>query len=183
MKNEVWRPVVGYEGRYEVSDFGRVRSLNYRMRQGRVHLLRPAKNPDGYLNVHLHALDGGKSLKVHRLVAQAFLQNPEHLPEVNHRNEIKDDNRAVNLEWCARDENMRYGTISKRISEMQSKPVVAIDLSTGTAAYRFSSAEASRNGGFTPSEVSRCCRGARNRKTHGGYRWEYAGSKKEVMDG
>ena len=171
---EIWRPVKGYEGRYEVSNLGRVRSLNYRMKPGRVQVLKPAKNSDGYLNVHLYAGDGGKSIKVHRIVAAAFIPNPDNLPEINHKNEKKDDNRVENLEWCSRDENMRYGTISERIIKKQSRSVVALDPVTHRVVYRFGSAEMTRSFGFTPSEVSRCCRKARGRKTHKGLLWAYA---------
>jgi len=69
------------------------------MKPGRVQVLKPAKNSDGYLNVHLYAGDGGKSIKVHRIVAAAFIPNPDNLPEINHKNEKKDDNRVENLEW------------------------------------------------------------------------------------
>lgn len=174
MSREEWRPVVGFEGRYEVSSEGRVRSLNYRMRKGAVRILRPARNKDGYLNVHLYAQDGGKTYKVHRLVAQAFIPNPDSLPEVNHKNEEKSDNRVENLEWCSRDDNMHYGTISKRIVERQSKPVLARDPLSGRVVARFPSAEETKKHGFIPSEVSRCCRGARGRARHKGLEWEYA---------
>jgi hypothetical protein len=101
---EQWRPVPGYEHGYEVSDQGNVRSL---YRGGR--LLKPATNR-GYKQVVLYAPDGmtTKGHTVHRLVAAAFIPNPQELPWVNHINGRKDDNRASNLEWCDRQGNVRH---------------------------------------------------------------------------
>ena len=101
---EQWRPVVGYEHGYEVSDQGNVRSL---YRKGR-HL-KPACG-NGYKQVVLYAEDGftKKGLTVHRLVALAFIPNPKGLPWVNHLNGIKTDNRADNLEWCDRSRNVKH---------------------------------------------------------------------------
>ncbi|MBQ9347067.1 MAG: NUMOD4 motif-containing HNH endonuclease [Oscillibacter sp.] len=174
METEEWRAVKGFENRYEVSSLGRVRSLNYRMRKGCIRVLKPAMNSDGYLNVHLYALDGGGTYKIHRLVAEAFLPNPGGLPEVNHKNENKSDNRVMNLEWCDRDYNIHYGTISKRIVAKQSKAVMAVDPETGCVVYTFPSAEAAKVKGFVPSEISRCCRRVNNRKFHSGLLWMYA---------
>lgn len=102
---EQWRPVPGYEHGYEVSDCGNVRSL-FRGRR----LLKPASNRYGYRRVMLYAEDGRtpKGHTIHRLVASAFLENPGDLPWVNHINGQKDDNRAVNLEWCDRAGNVSH---------------------------------------------------------------------------
>jgi hypothetical protein len=98
-----WKPVVGYEDRYEVSDGGEVKSL---VRSGK--LLKPAKNFYGYKQVVLYKDGAPKSIFVHRLVAFAHIENQLGLPWVNHKNGIKDDNRASNLEWCDRAENVRH---------------------------------------------------------------------------
>ena len=124
---EEWRPVVGYEGIYEVSNTGKVRSLdmyvkigygNYRLHKGKVISLLK-KGEYGYIQVNL--CYNGKLYKkyVHRLVAQAFLPNPDNLPEVNHRDEDKRNNRVDNLEWCDRSYNLKYGTA--RIRERDTK--------------------------------------------------------------
>lgn len=119
MKPEEWRPVVGYEGLYEVSTQGRVRSIDRShtmtgrhktpyTRRVKGKQLKLSLNSAGYPQAFLHMGEGGKWHLVHRLVAKAFLPNPSHLPEVNHINEIKDDNSLSNLEWCSRVDNCNH---------------------------------------------------------------------------
>lgn len=118
---EIWKPVVGYEGLYEVSNLGRVKSLDrivtVRRKDGtsfqRPHkgqMIRIQKCSNGYRHVPL--CKDGRSLiaRVHRVVAEAFIDNPEGLPEVNHIDEDKTNNRADNLEWCTHQYNNSYGT-------------------------------------------------------------------------
>jgi hypothetical protein len=96
---ESWLPIVGYEGKYAVSDFGNVRNA----KTGRIMKLSP--NKDGYLHTIL-SNKGRKTCSVHRLVLETFL--PTDGKEVNHKNHIKTDNRLENLEWCSRSENLRF---------------------------------------------------------------------------
>ena len=112
---EEWRTIVGYEGQYEVSSYGRVRSLDrfyYRLHKGKV--LSPTKDRYGYLTVTLNCNGKSKTIKIHRLVAQAFLPNPDNLPQINHLDEDKTNNRVDNLEWCDPKYNMNYGTRQER---------------------------------------------------------------------
>ena len=122
--SEEWRPVVGYEGLYEVSSYGRVRSLDgfivdslgyKRLHKGKV--LSPAKDKNGYLKVNLHCNGKCKIIRVHRLVAQAFIPNTDNLPMVNHKDEDKTNNNIDNLEWCDQKYNINFGTARIRGKE------------------------------------------------------------------
>lgn len=108
---EQWKDIFGYDGMYQVSDLGRVRSLKY----GKVRVLRTEKNKDGYLLVGLCKDGKIKHFYVHRLVAQAFIPNDNIFnTEINHINEDKEDNKVSNLEWCDRSYNLRYNDLNYR---------------------------------------------------------------------
>ena len=118
---EEWRPIEGYEGLYEVSNTGQVRSLDryvkgkgesYRLQKGK--MLSPIKDTGDYLKVNLSCNGKNKMFFVHRLAAQAFLLNPDNLPEINHKDEDKSNNRVDNLEFCDRKYNVNYGTAKIR---------------------------------------------------------------------
>ena len=117
--NEIWKEIEGYEGKYEVSNLGNVRSLKY-ARSNKVKLLKQASD-HGYKRVNLFKNGKRKSHWVHRLVAIAFLPNPNNLPQVNHKDENKTNNRMDNLEWCTIKYNMNYGTRNERQSKSLSK--------------------------------------------------------------
>lgn len=171
MDKEWWKMVPGYEGLYEVSNWGRVKGLKY----GRI--LKPCKDQDGYLSVQLCKEGKIKRLRVHRLVAMAFIPNPDNLPCVNHINEIKTDNRVENLEWVTNKENSNHGTRNKRISSSMtngklSKPVLQYTTDGEFVREWPSTAECGRHG-FDFTAVSACCRGKYGFKTHKGYIWKY----------
>lgn len=117
-----WADVVGYEGLYQVSNTGLVRSIDRIVihrgspcnRKG--HVLKQAYSKGRYAFVVLSSESKHKIFKVHRLVAKAFIPNPENLPEINHKYEDTRNNNVSNLEWCTRKYNMNYGTLPKRIS-------------------------------------------------------------------
>ena len=122
---EIWKPIVGFEGLYEVSNMGQVRSLtrisSFRDRSGRMNervikgrIMRPQPQKSGYLHVGLSKGGIVTQYRVHRLVAAAFVDNPEGLYEVNHIDEDKTNNRADNLEWCDHKYNNNYGSKPKR---------------------------------------------------------------------
>lgn len=115
-KEEIWKDIKGYEGRYQVSNLGRARSLDWVQPSGRKHkgvLLQPAPEKDGYMLITLHKEGGGqKTPKIHRLVAEAFIpkETDDSKNQINHKNEVKSDNRVDNLEWVTPAENVNYGT-------------------------------------------------------------------------
>lgn len=162
---EEWRDIAGYEGLYQVSNLGRVKSLNYH-RSGKEQILNPGKTGKnrGYLQVALCKNGNECRYKVHRLVADAFIQNTDNLPEVNHKDENTYNNRVDNLEWISHKDNINYGTRTRRTSSL----VMCIE--TGTV-YP-SLMEASRKTGVRPANICNCCQG--KRKTTGGYHWKYA---------
>lgn len=118
MEEIIWKPVVGYEGLYEVSSTGLVRSLNYN-KTGVPGLLHPeVKKGDGvlpYLRVIMHKDKKQKKFLVHRLVAQAFIKNPLGLPQVNHKDGDVQNNNVDNLEWCDARYNTTYGDAKKKM--------------------------------------------------------------------
>ena len=163
---EIWKEVPGYEGLYEVSNLGRVRSLCYN-HTGQTKVLKPHKNSKGYLLAHLCKEGKKKFFIVHRLVAQAFLPNPDNLPEVNHRNEDKTDNRVDNIEFCTAKYNMNFGTRNKRAAKARlnhpalSKPVLQYDKSGIFVKEWPSTMEVERQIGWDQGHISDCCLGKR----------------------
>jgi len=104
---EVWKQVVGYEGLYEVSTLGNLKTFNWKG-TGQTRIMKPAKDHKGYLRTMLVKDKIAKTIKMHRIIAQAFLVNPENKATVNHKNGIKDDNRVDNLEWATCKENTHH---------------------------------------------------------------------------
>ena len=171
MKIEYWKPVPGYEGLYEVSNFGNVRSLGFDSRHpGRI--LKKSQYPNGYYYVPLHKDKSVKNIMVHRLVALAFIPNPDNLPFVNHKSEIKTDDSVDNLEWCDRMYNTRYGTGIKRMSEKHKKRLQQYTLSGEFVAEWDSCASVEKETGWNQSNISKCARG--EYKQAYGYTWKYA---------
>lgn len=109
---EIWRDVEGYEGRYMVSSWGNVKSL-----RGRGRILRPQIDIHGYFVVNLCQNSIPKTMRIHRLVANAFIPNPENLPCINHLDEVKANNKVENLEWCTYSHNINWGTRTQRVSQ------------------------------------------------------------------
>ena len=126
--SEEWRSIECYEGLYEVSNTGRVRSVDRYVKysNGQIHLhkgkvLSPVKSNLGYLLVSLCCNGKYKSISVHRLVAQAFIENPDNLPEINHKDEDKTNNSVDNLEFCDRSYNNNYGSRKDKVRDTKIK--------------------------------------------------------------
>ena len=168
---ETWKKIAGYEGMYEVSDLGRVKSLgNNKSRKEKI--LKPWKAGNGYLQVNLCKDGQKKTPLIHRLVAEAFVPNPNNLETVNHKDETKTNNTVGNLEWMSRADNNNYGTHNKRSAEKRSKQVQMLDKQTGELLATFPSLmEAVRVTGIYQSDISKCCNG--KYKSAGGYIWRY----------
>lgn len=165
----IWRPVEGYEGLYEVSNTGNVRSVRRAATKGKI--LKGVSDKDGYLHVSLSADNVRRKFRIHRLVAEAFV--PGHTEEnntVNHKNEIKDDNRAENLEWCTSGYNTRYMGGVERRAKKRRIPVIAY--SENEIRVFDSIAKASKELGVSHGDISGCLRNYRGRKTLKGYRFE-----------
>ena len=175
---EIWKDVVGYEGYYQVSNKGNVKTIERTVRFGRQSRIVPEiikeKVPDkrGYLTVMLSKGNKVKNAKIHRLVAEAFIPNPLNLPEVNHKDEDKTNNCVHNLEWCEHLYNVMYGTKLERQSAKKSIPIIQYTVD-GKPIKEFASsmqAEIELNGKFT-GNISKCLNGAT--KTAFGYIWKF----------
>lgn len=158
---EVYKQIIGYEGLYEVSNLGNVKSLNY-LHTGQEKLLSPGIYTNGYLYVVLSKNGEVKQYLIHRLVAQAFLPNPNNYPQVNHKDENKLNNNVENLEWCTAQYNNEYS---------KTKQVGQYDLNGNLIATWKSTVEIQRQLGFDQSSISKCCLG--KLKTAYGYIWKY----------
>lgn len=153
---EKWKDIIGYEGHYQVSNHGRVCSVKH----GERKFLKPNDAKKGYLQVTLYKDGERRSHNIHRLVAVAFVPNPENLPEVNHIDENTYNNSYVNLEWCTAKYNSNYGTrgarISTKITGIGGTPVIAIK--DGHVIEFPSVCNAAKYFGVTHAPVQRCVR-------------------------
>lgn len=166
-EDEIWCPIKGFEGLYEVSDKGRVKSLKF----GKERILKTGRNQEGYLQVGLCKNCETKTYRVHRLVAQTFIPNPDNLPQVNHKDEDKENNFVHNLEWCDGKYNSNYGTRTQRQSEKLSKSVLQYTKSGKLVREWKSMKDVQRNLNYSQGNISQCCNG--KRKSAYNFIWRY----------
>lgn len=187
LENEQWKTISGYED-YEISNYGRVKSLgNDKTRKEKI--LKPNTNKDGYQLATLFKDCKRKMFQVHRLVAMAFIPNPNNYEQVNHKDEVKTNNHVDNLEWCDRKYNVNYGTRNEKISKAmsgenhpmygkfgkehpKSKQISQLNLNGEVIKNWNSAIDVERTLGYHHQSISKCCSG--KRKFAHGYKWCYA---------
>lgn len=176
---EIWKDIKGYEGLYQISNLGVVRSLDRITPDGKHikgRLLKPHSN-GRYIQYALCKDNKVKHLNAHRIVAEHFIPNPDNLPCINHKDENGFNNCVENLEWCTQKYNVNYGTGIQRRIESQtnhlsfSKIVLQYTLDGVFIAEYPSTMEIQRKLGFANQHISRCCRG--KQKYAYGYLWRY----------
>ena len=165
MKKEIWKDIKNYEGLYQVSNLGRVKSLYYNK------ILQNAVQKDGYFQVSLSKNGIQKMYLVHRLVAEAFLPNPHNYPCVNHKDENPLNNNVENLEWCTYEYNNNFGTINERFALKKKKIVLQFTLEGKFIKEWPSAIDAEREGGFISECIYNVCKG--KQKTHYNFIWRY----------
>lgn len=174
---EIWRDIDGFEGRYQISSEGRIKSVDVytidtigRRQLHRGKFLKVRYDKDGYKKISLY---DGKSYSIHRLVAQAFIPNPNNYPIINHKDENKQNNCVENLEWCSAQYNSMWGTKRERHKEKVKKSVMQYDMD-GTFIKKWDSIKDATYSivGHNSGRIIDCLKG-RSVSAYG-YRWEYA---------
>ena len=164
---ELWKDIPGYEGLYQASTYGRIRSI-FRYQK----ILKICNRYKGYGVVTLCVNKNRISASVHREIAKTFLPNSNNYPIVNHKDENPSNNRIENLEWCDSKYNINYGTGIQRSAEQKYKPISQFSLNGNFLATYQSSKEASEILGVSRAAICKCCKGIH--KTCCGFIWKYA---------
>lgn len=169
---EIWRDIPGYNGKYQVSNFGGFSSIKNGQRISR----KICKFSTGYSCVSID----GRAHSLHRLVALTFIPNPNNKPQVNHKNGDKTDNNIHNLEWCTRSENCLHRDRKLGISRVNKKKVMCIEtgriFDSAVDAARWMTKECGRSKAVVSKayKIGACCRMEKGRKTCGGFGWKFA---------
>ena len=185
---EIWKEIEGYPN-YQVSNMGRIKRLSTGYYRRTEKILKPQLQNNGYLHIKLSQKDKTKCILVHRLVAQVFIPNPNNLPQVNHINEDKTDNRVENLEWCTQKYNINYGNgISKRVktnkengtykkigeinSKIRSKSILQFSKDNSFIRKWDCIMDVQKELGYDNRQICSCLKN--RQKTAKGFKWVYA---------
>lgn len=163
---EVWKDICGYEGTYQVSNFGRVKRL---FRNGKENILSGKKDKDGYIEVILSSNQKKKYYRLHRLVADAFVPNVESKPQINHKDRNKQNNSANNLEWVTGSENILHTFATGR--KVRRRPIVQYTRDMTLVSFWDSIREAGKALKIAENNITSCCSG--KLPTAGGFIWRY----------
>lgn len=166
LKYDLARPIEGYNKMYYVTRDGCILSLISYMNTGKIKVLNGYKRKNGYVDINLYLQDKPKSYRVHRLVAQAFIPNPNNFPVINHKDEVKHNNHVSNLEWCTDKYNLNYG----KCQITKSKRVVQSDIFNNKIREWKSISEAEKHG-YGGDYISKCARGLQ--KLYKRCRWSF----------
>lgn len=161
------KDIEGYEGLYQIDNQGNVFSLKY----GKRRKLSVGVQSQGYLSVMLCKDGKPNRFRIHRLVAQAFLPNPNNLPQVNHKDEDKTNNKANNLEWCTAQYNLDYSDVWRKSAKAKSKHILQYTKDGQFIKEYPSIEEAYRQTGINCGQICWCCKG--KYKSAGNYKWKY----------
>lgn len=187
-REEIWKDIAGFEGFYQVSNLGNVRSLDRKIIRSngipktlKGQILSPGVNPCGYAFVYLGGSGGSKLYRIHRLVAESFIPNPNGYPVANHKDENKLNNSVENLEWCTYSYNTTYNnSMARRLNTRNKthtygceKKVYQYDLRGRLVKVWKSLMEVSRELQLPWGNIANCCRGTKYRHTAYGYKWSY----------
>ena len=180
---EIWKDIKGYEGLYQVSNYGRIKSLerekysyNYKAKKEikmiiKEKILKPYLNKKTYYQISLCKSKNKKKYSIHQLVAQAFIPNPNKYEMLNHKDENGLNNNVNNLEWCDAKYNNNYGNRNQKVANKLSKKVIQYDLDGNIIKIWDSLSQINRHKGFSVSGICQCCNN--KIKTIYGFKWEY----------
>ena len=177
-QQEIWKAVIGYESYYEVSSFGRVKRIKSKNRPiEKIRKIQYKKN--GYAVIMISIAQKFKLAHIHRLVAMAFIPNPDNKPQVNHKDMDKTNNHLENLEWCTHQENMAHAIKNKKWSNnakygkenARSRKIIQYNKNGDKVKEWDNISRASEKMNISPGEITICCQG--KRKSAGGFQWRY----------
>ena len=167
---EVWKDIIGYEGLYQISNLGNIKSYPKKYQHCDTVILNPSTNQYGYKYVCLYKNGKCKNYLIHRLVAMNFIPNPDNLPQINHKDENKINNCVNNLEWCSNEYNAAYGTRNIRNSITQGTKISQYDKHNNYIASYHSINQAAKITGISQGNISSVIQ--RRRKSAGGFIWK-----------